>query len=192
MQACDTWNCVNSFALWISAIGTVSVSTIALWLSLRDGFLRISTRFSLGIIANASPSRENIRVYILEFTNIGVRPITVTNYRWKIPFLKSAAFVITFPQLDSRVASVCTKLPAELTDGQGGNIFHTDDFFSAMEEPEKFLYPKSKIMAFIRIWFFKMYISASTGKQIAVKIDRNVRKKLWKEYLSNSHTNCSI
>jgi hypothetical protein len=185
MQACDTWNCINSFALWISALGTVSVSAIALWLTIRDGFLRMSSRFSLGIIASASPAHENIKVYILEFTNVGIRPITVTNYRWKIPFLKKAAFVVTFPQMDARVSAVCTKFPAELKDGQGGNIFHTEDFFSAMDEPENFLYPKNKIKAFVRIWFFKMYISTSTGKQILVKVDKNVRKKLWKEYLES-------
>mgnify|MGYP006278641043 CR=1 FL=1 len=188
MQTCETWECVNSFANWISAIGTVLISGIALWLTVKDRFLRMSNRFSWGIIAN--PNRANMKVFILSFTNIGVRPITVTNYKWRIPFSgKSTTCLITMPQLDRRVSQFCTKMPVELSDGNSGSIYHTDDFFINMDNQDNFLYPENKLLAFIRIKFFKMYISTSIGKDIPVKVDRNVRKMLWNEYIDIKSNN---
>lgn len=188
MQTCETWECVNSFANWISAIGTVLISGIALWLTVKDRFLRMSNRFSWGIIAN--PNRDNMKVFILSFTNIGVRPITVTNYKWRIPFSgKSTTYLITMPQLDRRVSQFCTKMPIELSDGNSGSIYHTEDFFMNMDNQDNFLYPENKLLAFIRIKFFKMYISTSIGKDIPVKVDRNVRKMLWNEYIDIKSNN---
>ncbi|HHX8330657.1 TPA: hypothetical protein ACVOYW_004448 [Vibrio alginolyticus] len=73
METCNTWECFNSFASWLSAIGTLLVSGIALWLSVRDRFIRMSNRFSLGVLANGG--ELNMKVFVLEFTNIGVRPV---------------------------------------------------------------------------------------------------------------------
>ncbi|MCZ4332279.1 hypothetical protein O4H51_05315 [Aeromonas hydrophila] len=152
----------------------------------------MSNRFSWGIIA--SPNSENMKVFILSFTNIGARPVTVTNYKWRIPFSgKITAYIITMPQLDRRVAPYCTKMPVELSDGNGGSIYHTDDFFIKMDDPDNFLYPKNKLLAFIRIKFFKIYISTSLGKDIPVSVDRGVRKMLWDEYIHNksNHTDAA-
>lgn len=182
MEPCNTWNCINSFALWISAIGTVSVSALALWLSIRDKYIRMSNRFSLGLIGGEDPMVLNRKVFVLEFTNIGVRPVTVTNYKWKIPLTNNKGFSVTFPQMDHRVTALCTKLPIELTDGKSGQLFHTNDFFSGINKPEEFMYPRRKLLAFIKIWFFRIYISTSIGMDIPVKVDRAVRKSLWKEY----------
>ncbi|MCR9873585.1 hypothetical protein NB614_02940, partial [Vibrio parahaemolyticus] len=177
METCNTWECVNSFASWLSAIGTLLVSGIALWLSVRDRFIRMSNRFSLGMLTNGG--KLDMKVFILEFTNIGVRPVTVTNYKWRIPLNGSRkSSIITFPQLDPRVSTYCSKLPMELTDGKSGNIFHTDDFFINRDDPEAFLYPKNKLKAFIRIHFFKVFICTSVGDNVPVRIDRNLRKRL--------------
>ncbi len=186
MQMCTTWECFNSFANWISAIGTIVISGIALWLSVRDRFVRMSNRFSWGIISNHTDG--NVNVYILSFTNIGQRPITVTNYKWKIPFSgKHRSYVVTMPQLDRRVSRFCTKMPVELFDGHSGNIFHTEDFFINIDNPDTFLYSKNKLLAFVRIKFFKIFICTSIGKNISVRIDRSVRKALWKEYINIIH-----
>jgi len=143
----------------------------------------MSNRFSLGLLANTTPARKSAPVFILEFTNVGARPVTVTNYKWKIPFSnRKVGWAVTFPQLDRRVAAYCTKLPIELTDGKSGNLFHTEDFFSSMDNPQNFMYPKNRFLAFIRIFFFRVFICTTVGKNIPVKIDRSLRKKLWNEY----------
>lgn len=177
---CSDWQCINSFALWISALGTFSVSAIALWLSLRDRYIRIKADFSMGLVGGDDPLLINKKVYILAFANVGTRTVTVTNYEWRFPFQKSK--FITFPFMDRAVAHLCTKLPAELTDGQSGNLFHAEHFFREMDDPTRMMYPDSALLAFARIYGFRMYINTSVGKKVKVKVHRGLRKALWKEY----------
>ena len=40
LKPCNTWNCINSFALWLSAIGMVRISSITLWLTVKDKLIR--------------------------------------------------------------------------------------------------------------------------------------------------------
>lgn len=182
IPSCSDWQCINSFAPWISAIGTFAVSGIALWLSLRDRYIRLKADFSIGLVGGDDPLLIDRKVYILSFANIGSRNVTVTNYEWRVPFQRER--VITFPFMDLKVAHLCSKFPIELTDGQSGNIFHADYFFRNMNDPERFVYPRNPILAYMRIHFFKMYINTSVGKKVKVNIYKAVRKSLWKEYRS--------
>ncbi len=148
---------------------------------MKDRFLRMNANFDTGRVSGEAPNILNKSVYILSFTNVGPRPITVTNYEWKLPLAKIKR-CITFPNLDPSVTHLCTKFPTELTDGKGGIIFHANHFFRSMDDPEDFLYPKSYISAWLKIRFFKMYMSTSVGKKIKVKVHARVRQALWTEY----------
>ena len=183
IQDCTTWQCINSFALWLSAIGTLTVSVIALWLSIKDRYVRMSASFHKSYIARDAPSLENMYVYLLSFTNIGPRPITVVSYEWAMP--KGTGKynrAMIFPQLNPEVSYLCTKLPVELTDGQSGQILHVENFFDDLEDKEKFLFPKSKWGAWYRIMYFRIYIITSLGKRLPVRISKELRKELWSKY----------
>jgi hypothetical protein len=54
LPACDTWNCVNSFAGWIAATGTILVSLLAIWFSIKDKILRIKSSFDAGLIPSTT------------------------------------------------------------------------------------------------------------------------------------------
>ncbi len=138
--------------------------------------------FDVGMAPGTNPLVIDQPVYILSFTNIGKRSITVTNYEWNIPASGKRRRFITFPQMDRPVSHLCTKLPVELTDGKSGHIFHVESFFRNIDKPEEFLYPKNSLSGWFKIHFFKMFISTSIGKKIKVKIHRRVRQSLWKEY----------
>ena len=81
LQACDTWGCVNSFADWLSAFGTILVSSLALWFSMKERILRLKCSFDIGLVPGSERLILNQQVFILSFTNIGLRPVTVTNFR---------------------------------------------------------------------------------------------------------------
>jgi hypothetical protein len=182
IPACDSWQCYNSFALWISSIGTVVISSLALWLSVKDRFLRMDASFKIGTIGGKDPNRLDTLVYILSFTNVGARPITVTNYEWRIPLSKKGIGKHITNPYNGSFGHRCTKFPVQLTDGQSGYLFHDKNFFSAMENRETFLYAERKIIAWFKIRFFKVYIATSVGKGIRSKVDPALRKALWKEY----------
>ena len=50
IKPCSDWNGINSFALWLSALGMVTISAITLWLTLKDKLIRIVSEFNIGVI----------------------------------------------------------------------------------------------------------------------------------------------
>jgi hypothetical protein len=171
---------VNSFANWLSAVGTLLISGIALWLSIRDRLINMQAELNIGLIPGTNPTILDQQVYILSFTNIGVRPVMVTNHHWSLPFVKGIS--ILMPQMDSQLGPFCSKLPIELTDGKEGHIFYAVNFFSKLDKPEEFLFHKNCLVAWIRIHFFRVLIATTTGKRINVAVKLAVRKKLWRTY----------
>ena len=183
---CKTWECINGFASWVSAFGTILISGLALWLAWKDRLVRISATFDYGVIPGDSPTVLNREVYVLAFTNIGYRTVTVTNYEWRIPnwpVIWRKVRVITFPQLEPELGNVCSKFPVELTDGKEGHIFHKRSFFEDLEDRENLLFSSSYRIALLRIFSFKMIISTTTGKRANVNIPFRVRRNIWNRYL---------
>ena len=181
MEACSTWECINSFSGWISAIGTILVSALALWLAWKDKILRLSTTFSYGCIKNEI---VNEFVWILNFVNKGARPVTVTGFYFLYKAFPMSKYqkLLTFPHYDDRLGYLCKQLPCKLDDGQSGNIFYADDFFAKLDDIKKFIFPDSKILALYRIFTFKIYIDTSFSKRFKTKINLRARKILWDKY----------
>lgn len=177
---CITWECVNSFSNWISAIGTVATAILALWLSVRDRRVNLSAHLSMGLLPGADPRVLNQQVFCLEFTNEGPRTVTVTNHAWRLPWVKGVVFM--FQNIDTAVAHLCSKLPLELTDGKLGHAFYPIDHFLKLEEPQKVFFHRYCWIAWFRIWFFRLYVHTSVGKSIRVRVRRQVRKTLWRQY----------
>ncbi|WP_174869217.1 hypothetical protein [Pectobacterium polaris] len=180
MSECNTWQCINSFAPWISAFGTILISGIALWLSIKDRRVRVRSRFSLGMLPGGEMNRLNRPVFVLSFVNDGSRKVTVTNHCWKFPFQKRILFMM--PNLDSDFGPLCSKLPMQLDHGEEGNAFYDIAFFSKLDKPEEFLFHRDPRVAWIRIRFFKILICTTVGKRSSVSIDKSVRKWLWNQY----------
>ena len=63
-----------------------------------------------------------------------------------------------------------------------GHAFYSDDFFSKLDEPEKFLFHKNRLVAWCRISFFRVRISTTIGKRLKVTVALPVRRRLWRIY----------
>lgn len=186
MPECESWQCINSFAPWVSAIGTLLISGLALWLAIKDRRINLKARLSLGVLPGQNQRVLNRRVFVLSFTNNGYRKVTVTNHCWKIPFRKGISFLM--PNLDQELGPLCTKIPVELDDGQEGHAFYDERFFLILDNPEGMFFPPNKFIAWVRIYLFRAYICTTVGKRVKVSIDRAVRRKLWgqcKERVTN-------
>src|ERR1043166_8719974 len=114
ITACATWDCINSFSNWVSAVGTVAATSLALWLSVRDRRVNLLAQLSIGLVPSSNPRVLDQPVFALEFTNQGPRTIIVTNHSWRLPFVRRIIFM--FPNIDTPVAHLCSRLPLELTD----------------------------------------------------------------------------
>jgi hypothetical protein len=182
---CATWECVNSFGNWLSAVGTIAATALALWLALRDRMLHMRATFSTVVTTLARTDTLDNHGFMVEFTNIGARPITVTGHEWQLPFQKHR--LLFMPHMDSRSAAITTRLPCELTDGKSGHVFYPYDFFLALDGREKALFHPNRFVAYLRIRFFKIRIGTSVGKKMRVAIRRPARDALWAQYLESRH-----
>jgi hypothetical protein len=187
LESCNTWQCVNSFAPWISALGTTAISGLALWLTVRDKIIRLESRLSIAQLAwndLTAPTTLNRWAYQISFINIGARSVTITNFEWHYkshPFGKLQR-KITFPHMDQRFSLLCTKFPAKLTDGEQGQVFHPIDFFKSMDKSADFLFAENAFIAFYRISTFNIFLTTSVGETKKVKITRGLRNEIWKQY----------
>ena len=180
VNSCSTWECINSFANWLGAVGTIFISWLAFWLSVRDRMINMKATFNTGLIPGENPYMVNREVYILSFTNIGPRQITVTNHIWSFPFVKGFTFLM--PHLDYQLGHLNSKLPLELSDGKEGFFIYANNFFSKLSEPERALFHQNRFIAWLRIRLFNIYISTTVGKRVKVKISSGARKQLWRAY----------
>lgn len=116
-MADNSWMVINSFAPWLSALGTISAVIVALYLSSKDRpKLRVSadTRILLD-------EGENYPEYlIIEAVNIGIRPIKITNVGWTIGFNRKKSFIqIIKPDINNLHATMLSsQLPITINDGE--------------------------------------------------------------------------
>ena len=180
IDPCRTWECVNSFSSWLSAVGTIVISGLALWLAVRDRLINLKVSLSTGLIPGDDPSVLDQRVFILEYVNTGPRPVTITNHYWKLPFTRTRTVV--FPQLQPKTGIYCARMPLELSDGKSANTFYPIHFFRhAIDDPETIFFPKQRWRAWVRIHFFSVLVPTSTGKVVRAKIRKGVRQTLWRQ-----------
>lgn len=180
IDACTNWECINSFGNWLSAIGTIAATVIALWLALRDRMLHMRANFNTATTTLHRHDKLDNHGFMLDFTNIGARPITVVGHEWKLPLQRHR--LLFMPHLDPRSAHVSTRLPLELTDGKSGHVFYPSDFFLQLDDREKALFHANWFVAYARIRFFKIRIGTSVGKKIRVSVKRPAREALWEQY----------
>ena len=184
MEACNTWQCINSFAPWLSAFGMIIISGLALWLSIRDKYIRVRAKYSGGFIPSYDKTKLDTYVYVLDFVNNGARDVQVTNFEWhwkNFPLLKKQRSNIQ-PYLDERVKRFCSKFPMRLTDGESAQLFFASDFIEVLDTPENFLFPVNNLNAFFRIFTSEIYLCTSIGKKIKVKMLSGMRREIWKRY----------
>lgn len=106
----QTWEVIrkwNSFAPWLSGIGSLSAVVVTLWLLRREKFVRLLVETGYGTTFFGNPA------VIVTVTNIGVRKATIKDIYIKAGAFRPVADVLLPDQLQSS-----PKLPESLDDGE--------------------------------------------------------------------------
>ena len=148
--------------------------------------INMRATFDTVVTNGTSPNVLDRHGFMLSFTNIGPRPITVTGHTWSLPFKKHQLFFM--PQMEPGTAHLNSRLPVEITDGKEGHLFYKEAFFSELEQPEMALFHSNKTVAFARIWLFRIRIGTSVGKRVRVKVSRTARRRLWALYKAHNNS----
>lgn len=165
------WDFINSFANWLSAIGTLAAVWVALYLANRAARPNIQLSVGHRIVLEAG-TKELIPEYVMfKVVNAGDRPVRITQIGWKVGLFRKRYAVQMYETLAS------SKLPVDLSHGQEASWMIP---LAARDEPWLTYFAKGMLMPHYRISCMTLRGCAysSLGHQFSTKPERNLLSKL--------------
>jgi hypothetical protein len=170
----ETWKFINTFAPWLSALGTLVAVIVSLYLSrsIRRPKLRVSATHM--VVIDSLPAGAHSNYLNIRATNIGHRPVNISNVGWRCGFFSKqyALQVVIGSPLSS-------PLPTRLEDSQEASWFVPLDLEDgwATRFAREFLLPYPRW----RIMWVRVQIITSVGKTFEANIAKSLRDTLLKE-----------
>ena len=157
----ETWQFINTFAEWLSAIGTIIAVWVALYLAGRDRRLHLMLQASheIRMVENTRGLEDTISITV---TNIERRTATITRVYWKVGIFKKEIF---FPR-SSGLLNDSSSVPQELRDGEQAHYrYLTKDFLRTVAE-FRHSYPHVSRGIFRLSWVrsIRIGVETSSGK----------------------------
>lgn len=185
-RACDSWQCINSFAPWFTALGTITISGLSLWLAIKDKLVRVSGIFRLAMIPSdvTNTTIINRNVFVLNFVNVGIRKVKITNFMMCIHSgLFKKNYLVLFPQLDESLKHINPNFPIQLDEMDSKDLFFDENFFLNLnEKSRKHLFYKNKFYTWYKIQTAYFILNTTIKKDIKIPIHQEAKRKLWKQY----------
>ncbi len=114
----ETWEFINSFADWFSALGTIAAVVVSLYLALRETGARL--RVTAGVYHLITPGEvpaESDEYFQIQVTNIGFRDVIIRGIIWRAGFFRKKHFIQMPP---SNLLS--DQLPKKLAHGEEARL----------------------------------------------------------------------
>jgi hypothetical protein len=170
------WTFINTFAGWLSAVGTLLAVVVSLYFSQRDS--RIRLRVNAGIRklligAKVHVVKDAPDFLVIAVTNVGRRTASVTGLCWK-NLLIPRSYVYQNPG----EAPLSAQIPAKLGDGDEADFTVRIETFEHMNDPTEFgryCLPRPRILT---ARFLRMQVRTSTGKTFSVLVEKELRRWL--------------
>jgi len=179
----ETWRFINTFAPWLSAIGTLSAVVTSLYLARQSNRIKMELRVGLRRVGyvGGQPMTEPVAkgatptpplLFWLNITNLGHRGATIDKVYWKlVPWSKRG--LIWFPPQNSYSSA----FPITLGDGQSASYaIPVPEFESKQGETlrsELSHWPRG-----IRSRLLRVCVATSTGDVFKQKLERDMRQLL--------------
>jgi hypothetical protein len=169
----ETWRFINTFAPWLSAMGSLSAVITALYLAQRDRRLNVRVRASIRIqfFVGGGPGHGDEFVSV-NVVNKGQRPARIARIFWRVGIMKTSTFFHTVP-----TAPGSSTLPTKLEDGdEAAFIYPIDAFFAGFLEgrPRNAFGRLSRLQSF----FMRVQVSTSTGRVFSARISRDMQREV--------------
>jgi len=170
------WLFINTFAGWLSALGTLLAVVISLYLAFRDYRVRLRVKVGLRKILVGTGThivKDAPDFIVIAVTNLGRRPAKVTGLFWK-NLLRPRRWAHQLPG-----DQFSAQIPAQLSDGDEADFtislaqFETND--AAAFEQNCLPRPRSLTARFLR-----MQVRTSTGKTFSAPVEKELRLRLVK------------
>jgi hypothetical protein len=166
-----TWEFINSFADWFSAVGTIAAVIAALSLARQDRRVRLRVNAGSRVMVSQNPTSTPSDQLLIGITNIGHREAQISNIGWKVGIFKKK-FSIQTPSFDAYSSSI----PSRLRDGEEARfLIPLDDEIDWLGNfVQQFLKPYPKVL----VHFVWVQAHTSVGKTFEARIEKSLRIKL--------------
>lgn len=171
----QSWQFINTFAPWLSAVGTLAAVATSLYLARRPDRIFLEVRVGIRIVAvRGGGGDHGTELLWVNITNLARRSATLTTLSWRpVPWRKAGA-VWHAPE-----NQYSTAFPITLADGQSAYYaMPTSEFrkyFSAFAR-ETFSGP----LGWVRLRFLRFQVFTSTGRSFTAKPETEVLQQLRK------------
>lgn len=166
-----TWDLLNGFANWFSAIGSVAAAAVALYIANRSARpkaeLSVGHRISIGP-GSVAPYPEYA---VFRVVNTGDRPIRVTQIGWRVRWPKRRLAVQMFEQ------HMSSRLPIDLSHGQEAAWYVP---LNVAPDPWPEHFAKTMLMPHhkVSLWSLRGQAFSSVGYVFTAKPERNLLERL--------------
>ncbi len=167
----DTWRFINTFAPWLSAIGTILAVLVSLHLARRDRRIRLEVSAGHRIIVTPGVPGPYPEYLSINIVNVGHRDAQITNVGWKVGILKKKYAVQT-----TIADGISSPIPVRLKDGEEAKyLIPLDERTNWLEN-----FGKDMLRPFPRILghFVKIQVFTFIGKTFESRIEKNLRVRL--------------
>jgi len=165
------WELVNSFANWLSAIGTLAAVCVSLYLANRLSTPKAKVSVGLRIILGAGAKGPAPEYVVFRVVNTGERPLRITQIGWKLGLWKKRYAIQMYE------ASLSSTLPVDLAHGQEAQWFIPT---AAREVPWPSYFAKGMLMPNYRSSCFTLraQVFSSVGHVFKAKPEGPLLSKL--------------
>jgi len=170
-----TWEFVNTFAPWFSALGTIAAVVVSLYLVRARRPIKLEIRAGHRIIVGSVPEGKYPEFLFINAINVGHRAANITNVGWKTGFLKTN-HAIMFVQKDTYSSG----LPVKIEDGEEAKWLIPLDI---EEENWIIRFSRDFLLPYPRwnLFWLRVQIHTSVGKVFEAKIEKGLKEQLAKE-----------
>ncbi len=166
----ETWRFINTFAPWLSAVGTLTAVIVSLYLARRAA--RLNIRVSLAIVKMIPPIHDDSQEFFqIRVVNHGTDAV-IQGIMWQQRWLAPQLWIVLPP--DDHYS---TRLPVKIAFGESAQFFFPTATFNRLA---KSLLERLKASRFpaLSVRLLRAGVFAGTGQEFVVPLDMRLRKFL--------------
>jgi len=170
----STWEFINTFAPWLSAIGTILLAWLTFYLYRRDKKIKLKVNTDLGLDYENGEEKETINIYVI---NVGYRTTYLKDIVFKAKFFnRKSSFRI---ESYLNISDYLNKLKIELKPQDATSInFDKNKFINEVTNELHKILPKGFIK--LGVYLSKIGVKTSSKKIYKERVSKDVRKLLIK------------
>jgi hypothetical protein len=176
----ETWKFINTFAPWLSAIGTIAAVIVSLYLARAEKPVKLTVRAGHRIMIEQGQREKPPEFLYISAINTGHRIATITNVGWKIG-LRKKRYAIQVVQKDLYSSGV----PVKIDDGEEAKWFIPLDLEDNWIQrfSRDFLMPHPRW----NLFWLRIQIFTSVGKIFEARIENNLKDELLAQCMKQSN-----